>query len=367
MSVQVMKNREMNRRVSALLSITFFQFLLISPAFAQTADQVDEYINAEMQKRKIPGLALAVVREGKTVKAKGYGLANVELKVPVTPDTVFKIGSVSKPIIAMGILSLVEEGRISLDGKVSRYLEGTPDAWREITVRHLLSHTSGIVREAPGFDGAKPQADADVIKTAYALPLRFVPGEKYEYCNVGYFSLAEIIRRVTGKPWSEFLAERIFKPFGMNATRTTVIDEIVPNRASAYSFQNGKLSNAEVYLALRPSGAFLSTILDLAKLEAALASPGFLKPETRALMWTPFQLNDGTNSVYGLGWALDEIKGHKRIRHGGSLNGFKSEFARFADDRVTVIVLTNLNEATPSEIAVGVAAFYIPALADPSP
>lgn len=357
----------MNRSLAAVLSVVFFQLLLVSPAFAQTPDPVDEYIQAEMQKRNIPGLALAVVREGKTIKAKGYGLANVELKAPVTPETVFKIGSVSKPIIAMGIMSLVEEGKILLDGKVSRYLEGTPEAWSQITVRHLLSHTSGIVREAPGFDPAKLQADADVIKTAYPLPLKFEPGEKYEYCNVGYFSLAEIIRRVTGKPWPEFLSERIFSPLGMTATRTVVFDEIVPNRANAYSFQDGKLRNAEVYLALRPSGAFLSTILDLAKLEAALDAPGFLKPESRALMWTPFQLNDGTSSVYGLGWALDEVQGHKRIRHGGSLNGFKSEFARFANDRVTVIVLTNLNEAAPNEIAVGVAAYYIPALAGPSP
>lgn len=359
-----MKRENLSRFCLQFLSIVL-QLLLITPAFAQT-DEVDDYVHAEMQKRNIPGLALAVVKDGEIIKTKGYGLANVELKVPVTTETVFKIGSVSKPIIAMGIMSLVEEGKISLDDKVSRYLDGTPNAWREITIRHLLSHTSGIVREAPGFDSAKIQADADVIKTAYPLPLTFAPGEKYEYCNVGYFSLAEIIRRVTGKPWAEFLSERIFRPLGMNATRTTVFDEIVPNRANAYSFQNGKLRNAEVYLALRPSGAFLSTIMDLAALGGALDSPGFLSPETRTLMWTPFKLNDGANSVYGLGWALDEVNGHKRIRHAGSLNGFKSEFARFANDRVSVIVLTNLNEAAPNEIAVGVAAFYIPALADDS-
>lgn len=357
-----MKNINTLRFFSALLSVILF----ISAASAQSADKVDEYIAAEMQKRNIPGLALAVVKEGKIIKAKGYGLANVELKVPVTTETVFKIGSVSKPIIAMGIMSLVEEGKISLDDKVSKYLDGTPDAWRDISVRNLLSHTSGIVREAPGFDGAKIQPDADVIKTAYPLPLRFAPGEKYEYCNVGYFSLAEIIRKVTGKPWNEFLAERIFKPFGMNATRTTNYDDIIPNRSNAYSFQNGKLSNAEVYLALRPSGAFISTVLDLAKLEAALDATAFLKPETRKLMWTPFKFTNGTDSVYGLGWQLNNVKGRKRIHHGGSLNGFRSEFARFVDDRITVIVLTNLNEAAPNEIAVGVAGFYIPALASGS-
>lgn len=357
----------MKHKLSFLLFATvLFQILFVFDLSAQQSDKVDDYIKAEIQKRNIPGLALAVVKEGKILKAKGYGMANIELNVPVTTETIFKIGSVSKPIIAMGIMLLIEEGKIGLDDKVSKYLENTPESWKDITIRHLLSHTSGIVREAPGFDPAKIQTDADVIKTAYPLPLRFLPGEKYEYCNVGYFSLAEIIRKVTGNPWSEFLAERIFNPFGMKVTRTTNFSEIIPNRANAYSFSNGKLSNNEIYLALRPSGAFLSNVLDLAKLEAALDLKDFLKPETRNLMWTPFKFNNGQNSVYGLGWTLDEVKGKKRIHHGGSLNGFKSEFARFTDDRITIIVLTNLNEAVPSEIAVGVAGFYIPALAQNS-
>ncbi len=347
----------------SLLSAVVFQFLLVLSVAAQTVDKIDEYVKNEMQRRNIPGLSLAVVKEGKIIKAKGYGMANVELNVPVTTETIFKIGSVSKPIIAMGIMLLVEEGKIGLDDKISNYLENTPDTWKDITIRHLLSHTSGIIREAPGFDPEKIQSDADVIKTAYPLPLRFVPGEKYEYCNVGYFSLAEIIRKVSGKSWSEFLTERMFKPFGMNVTRTTNFSEIIPNRANAYSFSNGKLSNNEVYLALRPSGAFLSNVLDLAKLEVALDSKDFLKPETRKLMWTPFKFNDGQNSVYGLGWTLDQVKGKKRVHHGGSLNGFRSEFARFTDDRMTIIVLTNLNEANPSELATGIASLYIPALA----
>ena len=152
----------------------------------------------------------------------------------------------------------------------------------------------------------------------------------------------------------------------MSATRTTTFGELVPNRANAYSFQDGKLRNAEVYLALRPSGAFLSTVSDLAKWEATLYFSNSLKPETRVLMWTPFKFNDGTNSVYGLGWQINEVKGRKRIHHSGTLNGFKSEFARFVDDKITVIVLTNLNEAKPWETAVGVAGFYIPALAQTS-
>lgn len=352
-----MINRYTKRVLFSLLSIS----LLISSVSAQQADKVDAFIKAEMQRQNIPGVALAVIKDGKVIKNKGYGLANIETNTPVTSETVFKIGSISKPIIAMGIMLLVEEGKISLEDKVSKYLEGTPETWKDITVRHLLSHTSGIIREAPGFDSAKIQPDADVIKTAYQSPLVFTPGEKYQYCNIGYFSLAEIIRKVSGKPWSEFLSERIFKPFGMNSTRTTTFDEIVINRANGYSFSNNKLSNSEVYLALRPSGAFLSTISDLVKLEKALAEKTFLKPETRKMMWTPFKFNNGKDSNYGLGWAIDEVNGRKRIGHGGSLNGFKSYFARFVDDGITIIVLTNLAQVDPAEFSKGIAAQYLPA------
>ncbi len=355
-----MKNIYTTRVLLSLLSI----FLLISSSLAQKADKVDDFIKSEMQRQNIPGVSVAVIKDGKPIKIKGYGLANVETNAPVTNETVFKIGSISKPIIAMGIMLLVEEGKISLDDKVSKYLEGTPETWKDITVRHLLSHTSGIIREAPGFNPAKIQPDADVIKTAYQSPLVFKPGEKYQYCNVGYFALAEIIRKISGKPWSEFLSERILKPFGMNSTRTTTFDEIVPNRANGYSFSSNKLSNSEVYLALRPSGAFLSTISDLVKLENALAGKDFLKPETRKMMWTPFKFNVGKDSNYGLGWTIDEVNGRKRISHGGTLNGFKSYFARFVDDGITVIVLTNLAQVDPSEFSKGIAAQYIPALAN---
>lgn len=353
-----------NKHTLLFFVIILLQISLVLNVSAQS-DQIDEYIKTEMQKRSIPGLSLAVVKEGKVIKMKGYGLANVETNVPVTPETVFKIGSVSKPIIAEGIMMLVEEGKISLDDKIGKYLENTSENWKDITIRHLLAHSSGIIREAPGFDPAKIQPDADVIKTAYNLPLRFTPGEKFEYCNVGYFTLAEIIHKVSGQSWGDFFTERIFKPAGMSATRTTNFSEIIMNRANAYSLQDGKLQNAEVYLALRPSGAFLSTVSDLAKWEATLHTSKFLKAETRKIMWTPFKFNDGKDSVYGLGWRIDEVNGRKQIHHGGSLNGFKSEFARFPEDKITIIVLTNLNEVVPSEIAVGVAGFYIPAIQKP--
>ncbi|MEW6737799.1 MAG: serine hydrolase domain-containing protein [Acidobacteriota bacterium] len=174
-------------------------------------NKVNNYIKAEMKQQHIPGLSLAIVKNGKILVVQGYGLANVELNVPAKPETVFKIGSVSKQFIASGIMLLVQEGRVGLDDKISKYLEETPEIWKDISVRHLLTHTSGIVREAPGFDPFKVQSDAAIIKTAYPLPLRFQPGEKWGYCNVSYFVLAEIIGKITGKPWEDYLNDSIFK------------------------------------------------------------------------------------------------------------------------------------------------------------
>jgi CubicO group peptidase (beta-lactamase class C family) len=204
-----------------------------------------------------------------------------------------------------------------------------------------------------------------VIKTAYPLPLRFAPGEKYEYCNVGYFSLAEIISRVSGKPWGDFMNERVFAPLGMTATRPTSYSAIVPNRADGYEWRNDKMQNAVELIAVRPSGAFLSNALDLAKWDAALYTDAILKQSTREQMWTPVKLNSGAAHPYGLGWALDPLGNHRQIQHGGTLSGFRSHFTRLPDDRLSIIVLTNCACANPAVIARGVAAIYLPDLAAP--
>src|ERR1044071_8549794 len=188
------------------------------------ADEVDDYVEAQRQWLHIPGLAIAVVQNGQTVKARGYGLANVETGTPATGESVFKIGSVSKQFMAAAVVLLARDGKIGLDEPASKYLEDAPEAWKEITIRQLLTHTSGLVREAPGFDPLKAQTDADFLKLAAPVPLRFRPGEKWEYSNVGYYVLAEIIRKVTGKSWGEFVTERLFVPAGMSSTRTITTD-----------------------------------------------------------------------------------------------------------------------------------------------
>ena len=336
--------------------------LLLALAGIARADKVDDHVKAEMQRQHLAGVSLAVLKEGQIIKAEGYGLANIELNVAVRPDTVFKIGSVSKQFIATGIMILVDEGKISLDDRVSKFLDGTPETWKDITVRNLLTHTSGLVREAPGFDPLKIQNDADVIKTAYKEALRFVPGDKYEYCNVGYFSLAEIIRKVSGKPWPDFLNERVFAPADMHATRTTTMTDLVPNRANGYLWNNGKFENSNIFFALRPSGAFLSTVLDLAKWDALLYSDKILKQSLREQMWTPVKLNNGSTYPYGFGWTVDTLRGHKVVQHGGSLPGFRASFFRFVDDKLSVVVLTNTDNANAESLAVGIADQYLPDL-----
>ena len=202
-------------------SIPLALVLFLAASAIARADPTDDFIKAEMKRQNIPGLSLAIVKDGQVIKAAGYGLADRNRKIPATPETVYKIASVSKQFIATGIMLLVQEGRLGVDDRISKHLDGPPAAWKDITIRHLLTHTSGIVREAPGFDPSKILSDAEVIRAAYPVPLRFSPGEKWEYGNVSYFALAEIIRKVSGQPWTEYLNEKVFKPSGMNTTFPT--------------------------------------------------------------------------------------------------------------------------------------------------
>lgn len=329
---------------------------------ATHADEVDDFILEKMNRQHIPGLSLAVIKDAKPVKVKGYGSSNLELGTRVAPETVFKIGSVSKQFIAAGIVLLNQEGKVGYDDSVRKYFEDAPETWQPITLRHLMTHTGGLVRESPAFDMLKPRSDAELIRAAYSTPLVFRPGEKYQYCNLGYFMLAEIITRVSGKPWPDYLQSKVFAPLGMNATRATNNEILVPNRASSYAWSEGKYRNAELMLGVRPSGAFISTVLDLAKWDAALYSDSPIPAQQRQLMWSPIKLNDGTESHYGFGWQLEKVGQHRLVRHGGTLTGFRAEMSRFIDDRLTVIVLTNAELAKPDGIALRVAAFYIPDL-----
>jgi CubicO group peptidase (beta-lactamase class C family) len=334
--------------------------LLLSAAGVAHADPPDDYIAGQMKQFHLPGLALAVVKDGMVIKAQGYGLANVARKTPMTPETVLKIGSVSKQFIASGIMLLARERRLALDDPISKYLQDSPASWSAITLRHLLTHTAGLVRESPVFDPNKDQPDAVVLKGAYPVALRFSPGEKWEYSNVGYYALAETIHRVTGQAWNDYLAERIFKPAGMTTTFPTNTKQPVPNRAQGYT-GNDNANPAADWLALRPSGAFLSTVLDLAKWDALLYAETILTESERRQMTTQVRLTDGSSEAYGFGWHVDVVGGQRRVWHGGGLPGFSAQFVRFPDAGVTIILLANGDDVDTASIANGLAALhYLP-------
>jgi D-alanyl-D-alanine carboxypeptidase len=340
-------------------------FLFVSPGGIFAAP-VDEYIEAEMKRLRIPGLSVAVIKDGTLVKATGYGLANLETGTLAHPGTVYKTASLSKPMIGVAVLQLVQDGKLSLEDKISRYLVDSPPSWSEITVRHVLTSTSGIPRDPVERD-YQPyvnQPITAVIKAAYSLPLRFQPGEKWLYSNVGYYILAEIISKSSGTPWDQFIEQRIFIPAAMTSTRVTSTVEIVAHRAAGYqTTKEGTLVNAEDWIAVRPSGAFLSSVLDLAKWDAFVSRGAGLSDAFREILWTPAVLNNGGKTNYGCGWIIDTYRGRSRRHHDGQFPGFRSDYERFDDDKLSVIVLANSDNANIEPLALTIAGFYAPTLA----
>jgi CubicO group peptidase (beta-lactamase class C family) len=354
-----------------LLAITAGIILLfVAPRAAQEgmSAKVDEYIKAEMQKQRIPGLSLAVIRDGQIVLAKGYGLANVEHQVPVKPETIFQSGSVGKQFTATAVMILVDEGKIALDDGISKYLDGAPESWKSVTVRHLLTHTAGMTDYPKDFDFRRDYTEDELLKRAAPIPLAFQPGEKWSYSNLGYVTLGIMISKVTGKFYGDFIQERIFRPLGMNTARIISEADIVPNRAAGYRIVKGELKNQEWVsptLNSTADGSLYLTALDMAKWDAALYGERILKKSSLDQMWTAVRLNNGKTHPYGFGWGLGEAQGRRVVQHGGAWQGFKSCIARFVDDKLTVVVFANLAQANPDKIARDVAEIYNPELKAP--
>ena len=332
-------------------------------------DDVDRYVMAEMKRQQIPGLSLAVVKDGTLVKARGYGFANVEHEVAATERTIYQSGSVGKQFTGAGILLLAEDGKLSLEDRITKYFPNAPPAWGDITVRHLLTHTSGVKNYTDGaLDMWRDYKDDDLVALAMKPPLDFAPGTKWSYSNTGYVLLGTIITKVSGKFYGDFLAERIFTPLGMTTTRVINEADIVRNRAAGYRLVKGALKNQDWVspsLNTTADGSLYLTVLDMVKWEAALAGSSFLNAASRRAWWTPVALAGSGSYPYGMGWSLEYERGHRAIGHGGAWQGFKSHIQRYPDDGLTVIVLMNLSQARQSAIAYGIAGLYNTALTPP--
>jgi len=344
--------------------------LLLSVLLVQgDTTAINRYVQAEMERQRIPGLSLAVLQGDRVLLSRGYGLANVELHVPASDSTVYQSGSMGKQFTAALVEMLVVNGQLRLDDSIVRWLPEGRDVWRGITVRHLLTHTSGVPEYTDStFDYRKDLTEDELVKFAASRPLDFQPGERWSYSNTGYVLLGVLIHRVTGRFYGDVLRDSVFRPLGMTDSRVISEHDIVFNRADGYQLEERGLKNQEWVaptLNTTADGALYFTVRDLIRWAVALNHRGMVGGALLDTAWTPVRLSDGATYPYGFGWGIFEQHGHLRIAHSGSWQGFKTVIARYPESGLTVIVLANLAQAQVSAIAFGIAGIVDSTLAAP--
>ncbi len=320
-----------------------------------------------------PGASVIVVKDGRTVFRKALGMADMELGVPLQPDMVFRLGSITKQFTAASILMLAEEGKLSLQDPIDKFLPGYPTQGYTITVEHLLTHTSGIQSYTgiPGWMTSKilaPMTVTELVDGFKKEPMQFAPGEKWAYNNSAFVLLGAIIEKVSGKTYEAFVKERIFEPLGMTSSYYGSTEPIIPKRIPGYTEEGGQVRNAGYLSMTQPysAGSLSSTVDDLARWDAALYTEKILKKASLDKAWTSYVLKSGAPTNYGYGWQLGKVRGRRSIEHGGGIFGFSTYALRLPEDRVYVAVLANSDSPTtdPSYVAKKLAAI---ALGDPYP
>jgi CubicO group peptidase (beta-lactamase class C family) len=319
----------------------------------------DEYAQATAKADGFSG-AILVARDGKVLVSKGYGMADVEHDVPNTPETRFRLGSLTKQFTAVSILLLQERGKLSVQDSVCKYVAPCPEAWQPVTIHHLLSHTGGVPNftnfdQFPDYPRTKRETATveSLIGRFRDRPLDFKPGEKWNYSNSGYVLLGHVVEKLSGKSYESFLRENIFEPLKMTNTGYDHAGEIVKRRARGYAAgPDGKLANADYIDMSIPfaAGGLYSTVGDLYLWDQALNGEKLLKKSSLDAMFTAVR-ND-----YGYGYGVNKLFNRAHATHGGSIEGFSTSIHRFPDDRVTVIVLSNYEAARSGPIARDLAA-----------
>jgi D-alanyl-D-alanine carboxypeptidase len=356
----------MTKKLLVCLSFSFL--IALFAASTIRADEIDDLVNAQIKKRHIPGLSLAVLRDGKVIKAAGYGLANIELNVPATKDTVYEIGSISKQFASEAVMLLVEDGRLNLDDAIVKYLPANaPDSWKAITIRQVLNHTAGLKdwTEVKEFSYRREYTAEEFIDLIKAAPLQYAPGTSWAYTNTGPPLLGMIVEKASGKPYEEFVSERIFKPLGFPTIRFRHQADIVVNRATGYEFADDKFTNGEPFRprVIAPSGGVLASAVDLAGWFTAVLSGKLMRPVSLEQMLAPVKLADGRNVTHGFAFFTDSFNGHKMIfHHGSTVGGFGSVVRYFPAEHITIAIIGNVEDGGwgPEYISQRVANFYIP-------
>ncbi len=350
------------------VSVLMLCFLIFSAtaSAANLNEKIDRYIAQEMAKYQIPGLSIAVVKNGKIVKMKDYGVGSVEFDTPLGHDTVFQLFSTSKIFAGVAVMKLVEDGKLSLDTPVTDIIQSLPGEWKAINVRNLLTHTSGL----PGVNAnaryaclPKDKADElkadEFIKYVAELPLSFKPGEKFSYGQSAYILAGMIVEKLSGKSYADFLRERFFSPLAMNSTRFGGTGVFIERRPpTVYNRENNLFKTWNYPFAPKdfPAAGLNSSASDLSKFFIALDAGRVIRPQSLTELWAPMKLNDGKESLYGLGWDLKDHKGYKVVGHEG---GGSIWAAHFPGEHLSVIVLCNLNGARADEIQYGIADMFL--------
>ncbi|ANO53317.1 serine hydrolase domain-containing protein [Woeseia oceani] len=308
----------------------------------------------------VPGAAVMVIRDGDVVLERTYGMANLEDGIAIAPTSNFRLASITKQFTASSIMLLVEQGKLSLDDTLSDSFDEFPAYGREITLRHLLQHNSGLI----DYEGMIPDdyagqvSDRDALRMMYDVSeTYFPPGSEYRYSNTGYAVLAMLIEDITGMPFARFLQEHIFEPLGMDNTVAYQRGvSTVANRAYGYTVDNGKVSFSDqsTTSAVLGDGGIYTSLRDYYKWDQALYTERILSQKSLRQMWT------GNFGDYGLGWRVDRKNGHRRLHHDGSTSGFRNYVIRYPDHRMTVLVLTNRRGPDVKPLAEAVAELYLP-------
>src|SRR5689334_19042065 len=310
---------------------------------------VDSVANAAVTAHRTAGVSVAVVKNGRTVLAKGYGFADLENDGPATAQTVYRIGSVTKQFTSAAIMRLVEQGKVSLDDTLQKSLPNFPTQGNRVTVRHLLNHTSGIksyTSLGPKWQRVERlDLATDSLVSLFANePFDFKPGDAWLYDNSGYFLLGMIIEKVSGKKYGQYLQDEFFTPLGLKGTIYCDQAPLIKHRAQGYAPKpGGGFINAEPLSMTQPyaAGSLCSTVTDLAAWTLALSSGKVVSPASYKMMTTPLTLNDGKPLSYGFGLGVGTVGGHRQISHNGGINGFISELHHYPDDSLVTVVLTN--------------------------
>ena len=338
---------------------------------AEQADAADEIVLQGMARVGIPGLALAVVRRGELVKAEGYGLADIEAKQLVTPTTVFQLCSVTKSFTALAVTLLAQDGKLNLDDPIQRRVSDLPKAADGITIRQLLSHTAGLSREPYTWNSLASYDEGAVLEAIFRVSFGRQPGDQFAYSNGGYHLLGILIHRVTGEPWHEWMAVRMFSPLGLKQTGPLELAETLPERAVGYvlSPKGGwERGHRDRPVIVGTAGGLMSSVLDLAKFDTALSRGSILSPAALKQLWEPARLNSGETVGYGLGWYLNQHRGHRVVEHtGGNIEGIRTIIARFVDDQLTIILLCNWSKADVQALSRRIADLYLDAPSAVSP